>query len=63
MEKKGGKGEVMRISESQYEQAIIRYNMFQSMIGDKEPNEKQVEKLNELLLIICLFEKQYSTIH
>lgn len=63
MEKKGGKGEVMRISESQYEQAIIRYNMFQSMIGDKEPNEKQMEKLNELLLIICLFEKQYSTIH
>jgi len=53
----------MRISESQYEQAIIRYNMFQSMIGDKEPNEKQMEKLNELLLIICLFEKQYSTIH
>jgi len=63
LEKKGGKGEVMRISESQYEQAIIRYNMFQSMIGDKEPNEKQMEKLNELLLIICLFEKQYSTIH
>jgi hypothetical protein len=54
---------MMRISENEYYQAIRHYEKCQEMLGDREPTQQQSEALNELLLVICLFEKQHSTIH